>query len=383
MAAGSSMGFIADLGEGMLKRIVGQLVAEDKDSVIVAIQGGVLKDLLSLEVGDITVSLAKLKRTDTVTQLSGWEKAIQVLLQAYYRSDMDPWSVDTDSIASAHFPTAPKPGSQTLACVTEHGGEQDEVEGGYTPPTKAPPLEPEGSIYYVVKGGPWPGVYRTWDDARKVSVGQAGALCKKFKDHGAATEFLGGWAKAAGTPAQAEANRSSIVQDDVTDTLGSGDSSGSVFTCDPYRAGTTEEFMDRVAEQTQRSVESCRRRTYLEVPYGEKDVAKAYGAKWDPQRRKWFADSEFDLPALSKWQPCKFGSVEAVHTNPVAWDNASSSSSRTYLEVPYKHKDAAKALGAKWDPGNKKWFADSEDGLRALSAWLPGRDESLGKNSGW
>ena len=107
-----------------------------------------------------------------------------------------------------------------------------------------------------------------------------------------------------------EGNRSSIMPDDVADNLGSGDSSGSVFTCDPYRAGTTEEFMDRAAEQTRRSVESCRRRTYLEVPYGEKDIAKAYGAKWDPQRRKWFADSEFDLPALSKWQPCKFDSVE-------------------------------------------------------------------------
>ena len=81
------------------------------------------------------------------------------------------------------------------------------------------------------------------------------------------------------TPAQAEANRSSIVPDDVADTLGSGDSSGSVFTCDPYRAGTTEEFMDRASEQTQWSVESYRRRTYLEVPYGEKDIAKAYGAK--------------------------------------------------------------------------------------------------------
>ena len=107
-----------------------------------------------------------------------------------------------------------------------------------------------------------------------------------------------------------EGNRSSIMPADIADNLGSGDSSDSVFTGNPYRTGTTKDFMDQAAEQTRRSVESCRRRTYLEVPYGEKDTAKAYGAKWDPQRRKWFADSEFDLPALSKWQPCKFGSVK-------------------------------------------------------------------------
>ena len=65
----------------------------------------------------------------------------------------------------------------------------------------------------------------------------------------------------------------------------------------------------------------------MEVPYGEKDIAKAYGAKWDPQRRKWFADSELDLPALSKWQPCNFGSIKCdmqmfqVKPEPIAIDS--------------------------------------------------------------
>ena len=57
MAAGSSVGFVADLGEGGLKRIVGLLVTDETDSVILAVQEGALKDLLTLEVGDVTISL--------------------------------------------------------------------------------------------------------------------------------------------------------------------------------------------------------------------------------------------------------------------------------------------------------------------------------------
>ncbi|WP_157199584.1 DUF5710 domain-containing protein [Methylomonas koyamae] len=29
---------------------------------------------------------------------------------------------------------------------------------------------------------------------------------------------------------------------------------------------------------------------------------------------------------------------------------------KTYLNVPYAQKDAAKALGARWDASNKKWY---------------------------
>jgi hypothetical protein len=86
------------------------------------------------------------------------------------------------------------------------------------------------------------------------------------------------------------------------------------------RIPETVEDKQAEAELTHRSVESCRRRTYLEVPHGEKELAKAYGAKWDPQRRKWFADSEFDLPALTKWLPCKFESIEAKQAQQRHWN---------------------------------------------------------------
>lgn len=60
---------------------------------------------------------------------------------------------------------------------------------------------------------------------------------------------------------------------------------------------------------------------------------------------------------------------------------------KTYLIVPYEHKDRAKALGAKWDKDAKKWFADTAEAYYDLEEWHPfnptpgltakGRAESL------
>lgn len=45
--------------------------------------------------------------------------------------------------------------------------------------------------------------------------------------------------------------------------------------------------------------------------------------------------------------------------------------SNTFLEVPFKEKDEAKALGARWDAGAKKWYAPAGTDLTLFSAWLP------------
>ena len=44
---------------------------------------------------------------------------------------------------------------------------------------------------------------------------------------------------------------------------------------------------------------------------------------------------------------------------------------KTFLNVPYKEKEQAKKLGAKWDKENKLWFAPEGTDLNQLSAWLP------------
>lgn len=42
-------------------------------------------------------------------------------------------------------------------------------------------------------------------------------------------------------------------------------------------------------------------RTWLEVPYTEKDEAKSHGARWDPEARRWYAP-QAGMTALDRWQ---------------------------------------------------------------------------------
>jgi hypothetical protein len=45
-------------------------------------------------------------------------------------------------------------------------------------------------------------------------------------------------------------------------------------------------------------------------------------------------------------------------------------SSKNYLNVPYAEKDAAKALGAKWDPAKKTWYAPEGLVMKDFSQWI-------------
>lgn len=43
-------------------------------------------------------------------------------------------------------------------------------------------------------------------------------------------------------------------------------------------------------------------RQWLDVPFAEKDEAKALGARWDPKAKRWYAPRE-DVPELRRWAP--------------------------------------------------------------------------------
>ena len=49
---------------------------------------------------------------------------------------------------------------------------------------------------------------------------------------------------------------------------------------------------------------------------------------------------------------------------------------RTELDVPFSHKDEAKALGAKWDRVKKIWYVPDGVNPEPFAAWLPGVDRS-------
>ena len=44
-------------------------------------------------------------------------------------------------------------------------------------------------------------------------------------------------------------------------------------------------------------------RTYLNVPFDDKELAKAEGAQWDPDRGQWFAPRGSDLDPFERWMP--------------------------------------------------------------------------------
>ena len=41
-------------------------------------------------------------------------------------------------------------------------------------------------------------------------------------------------------------------------------------------------------------------RTHLNVPFAEKDEAKALGARWDPARKRWYVQDK-DLAPFARW----------------------------------------------------------------------------------
>jgi len=45
--------------------------------------------------------------------------------------------------------------------------------------------------------------------------------------------------------------------------------------------------------------------------------------------------------------------------------------SNTYLEVPFRSKDEAKALGARWDATARKWYVPEGTEIAPFNAWLP------------
>ena len=48
---------------------------------------------------------------------------------------------------------------------------------------------------------------------------------------------------------------------------------------------------------------------------------------------------------------------------------------KTWLNVPYKEKNPAKAAGAKWDGREKRWYAPVGADLNGLTTWLPGENQ--------
>ena len=92
----------------------------------------------------------------------------------------------------------------------------------------------------------------------------------------------------------------------------------------------------------------------LQVPFKQKSLAKAAGAKWNHQLKAWTARNPAALYKCREWAHV------SDHLG-LLWD-------KEWLDVPFASKDRAKALGARYDPVYRCWYAPED--LVSVSANL-------------
>ena len=144
-----------------------------------------------------------------------------------------------------------------------------------------------------------------------------------------------------------------------------------------------EEFQQKVAELKQRqetqavvASESVAQtgqwqggdKTFINVPYKEKEEAKALGAKWDRGQQSWYVPADVELAKFGKW------TKQAAESKPAQVQAVAASAGkedRQYLAVPYTSRDEAKAAGALWDTTAKSWYAGQKADMEKLKVWLP------------
>lgn len=107
---------------------------------------------------------------------------------------------------------------------------------------------------------------------------------------------------------------------------------------------------------------------FLNVPYSEKDDAKALGAKWDPKEKKWYASSQKIKDKCHQWWSKDETPGEETNSSIQAPQNKIQ---RQDLNVPFKDKDEAKALGAKWDPVSSNWYVTNAADKQKCEKWFP------------
>lgn len=75
-------------------------------------------------------------------------------------------------------------------------------------------------------------------------------------------------------------------------------------------------------------------RTYLEVPFQQKDAARSLGAKWDVVVKRWYVPDGVDASAFATWVSGTLAAVASLPTSGNSHAVAASPASRTALAVP-------------------------------------------------
>lgn len=144
-------------------------------------------------------------------------------------------------------------------------------------------------------------------------------------------------------------------------------------------------------------------KTWLNVPFTEKDQAKALGAKWDGKQKSWYAPAGSEIEPLNKWatqQTPTTQTIQSIEASPEIRGEAISSSQifsalkenqyikesgfghfefskDVFVDVGYEDKGQAKMDSLRWDKNEESWFipkgleGHTEEALQSrIQHWL-------------
>lgn len=125
--------------------------------------------------------------------------------------------------------------------------------------------------------------------------------------------------------------------------------------------GHEEEITPGTDHAPQMALPDQSKREYVLIPYKEKEEAKSLGAKWDGsygKRGSWYIPESVDVAPFQKWinQHNEWKAQQAQKPQE-AEQPAKQTAEIVRLSVPYKEKDEAKALGARYSSDDKCWYA--------------------------
>ena len=157
---------------------------------------------------------------------------------------------------------------------------------------------------------------------------------------------------------------------------------------EPERGESLADFeeIESGGEDAERGVPqgTSQEKTWLTVAFRDKNRVKQLGARWDVDRKQWYAPAGTDLEPLRPW----LAEAEQARDAPAARqdDGAArdavepdpsreTSPEKTWLNVPYTSRNTAKKLGARWDRDSKRWYAPEGVDLAPLRPFLSERQQ--------
>lgn len=129
--------------------------------------------------------------------------------------------------------------------------------------------------------------------------------------------------------------------------------------------------------------EPAAEKTYISVPFKEKNEAKELGARWDGKATSWYVPQGSDLALFSKWrtppEPDKGSELEPGQEPSLPSQSQQPATEKRFLAVPYGEREQASALGARWDKAAKTWFIGQGDDPEKFKRWDPAHIAQLPK----